>query len=55
MKALKEKRVVDKMVFYILYQGVDEAGFEKVAGAKTFKEVWGILQPLTRVSKELSK
>jgi division protein CdvB (Snf7/Vps24/ESCRT-III family) len=44
MKALKEKRVADKTTLYILYQGVDEAGFEKIAGATTSKEAWGILQ-----------
>jgi gag-polypeptide of LTR copia-type len=41
---LKEKKVADKTTLYILYQGVDEVGFEKVAEAITSKEVWGILQ-----------
>jgi hypothetical protein len=40
---LKEKKVADKTTLYILYQGVDEVGFEKVAEA-TSKEVWEILQ-----------
>jgi gag-polypeptide of LTR copia-type len=40
---LKEKKVADKTALYILYQGVDEVGFEKVAEA-TSKEVWEILQ-----------
>jgi hypothetical protein len=30
MKALKEKRVTDKMTLYILYQEVDETEFEKI-------------------------
>jgi hypothetical protein len=41
---LKEKKVADKMTLYILYQGVDEAGFEKVAEATTSKKAWRILQ-----------
>jgi division protein CdvB (Snf7/Vps24/ESCRT-III family) len=44
MKALKEKRVADKTALYILYQGVDEVGFEKIVGAITSKEAWRILQ-----------
>jgi gag-polypeptide of LTR copia-type len=43
MKALKEKRVADKTTIYILYQGVDETGFENVAEATTSKEAWRIL------------
>jgi gag-polypeptide of LTR copia-type len=41
---LKEKKVADKTALYILYQGVDEAEFKKVAEATTSKEAWGILQ-----------
>jgi hypothetical protein len=41
---LKEKKVADKTTLYILYQGEDEARFEKVAEAITSKETWGILQ-----------
>jgi Domain of unknown function (DUF4219) len=37
-KLLKEKKVADKTTLYILYQGVDEAGFEKVAEAITSKD-----------------
>jgi Ran GTPase-activating protein (RanGAP) involved in mRNA processing and transport len=40
---LKEKKVADKTALYILYQGVDEVGFEKVVEA-TSKEEWEILQ-----------
>jgi hypothetical protein len=42
-KAFKEKRVTDKTTFYILYQGIDEVGFEKIAGVTYTKEAWGIL------------
>ena len=44
LKALKENRMKDKTTLYTLYQGVDEAGFEKIAEAKTSKEAWEILQ-----------
>jgi Domain of unknown function (DUF4219) len=37
-KLLKEKKVADKTTLYILYQGVDEARFEKVAEAITSKD-----------------
>jgi ribosomal protein L19E len=37
LKLLKEKKVADKTTFYILYQGVDEDGFEKVAKITTSK------------------
>jgi hypothetical protein len=38
LKLLKEKKVANKTTLYILYQGVDEAGFEKVTEATTSKE-----------------
>jgi hypothetical protein len=41
---LNEKKVADKTTLYILYQGVDEVGFGKVAEATISKEAWGILQ-----------
>jgi hypothetical protein len=44
LNLLKKRKVADKMALYYLYQGVDEAGFEKITGATTSKEVWGILQ-----------
>jgi hypothetical protein len=40
LKLLKEKRVADKTALYILYQGVDEARFEKITGATSLKEAW---------------
>jgi hypothetical protein len=44
LKLFKEKKVANKTTLYILYQGVDEVGFEKVVGVTTSKEAWRILQ-----------
>jgi len=55
LKALKEKRMKDKTTLYILYQGVDEAGFEKIAGAKTSKEAWEILQTAYKGAERLKQ
>jgi hypothetical protein len=38
VKELKESRKKDKITLYLMYQTVDESGFEKIAGAKTSKE-----------------
>ncbi|XP_068498401.1 uncharacterized protein [Phaseolus vulgaris] len=43
-KALKEMRSKDKAALYMLYRAVDEAIFEKIAGASTSKEAWDILE-----------
>jgi gag-polypeptide of LTR copia-type/Domain of unknown function (DUF4219) len=48
VKLQKEKVVKDKAALYILYQAVDEAGFEKIAGAVTSKEAWETLQTAYR-------
>ena len=42
-KAIREQRKKDKKALFILYQGLDEATFEKVAEATTSKEAWDIL------------
>jgi hypothetical protein len=44
LNLLKEKKVADKTTLYILYQGIDEARFEKVAGTITSKDACEILQ-----------
>jgi len=44
LKVLKDARVKDKAALYILYQAVDESGFEKIANAKSSKEAWDILE-----------
>jgi hypothetical protein len=52
---LKEKNVADKTMLYILYQGVDEVGFEKVAGATTSKEAWRILQTTYKIVERVKQ
>jgi len=44
LKVLKDAHVKDKAALYILYQAVDESGFEKIAIAKSSKEAWDILE-----------
>ncbi|KAJ4756551.1 polyprotein [Rhynchospora pubera] len=44
LKVLKESRKKDKTALYIIYQAVDESGFEKIAGAQNSKEAWDILK-----------
>ncbi|GJV86209.1 hypothetical protein Tco_1530147 [Tanacetum coccineum] len=43
MKAWKEKYMKDKRALYLLFQSVDESGFEKITSATTAKEAWEIL------------
>nr|GEZ09314.1 hypothetical protein [Tanacetum cinerariifolium] len=40
LKAWKEKRIKDKTALYLLFQLVDDSGFEKIAEATTSKEAW---------------
>ncbi|KAK9147066.1 hypothetical protein Sjap_006969 [Stephania japonica] len=44
IKALKETRMKDKTALYLLFQAMDESGFEKIVGATTSKEAWDTLQ-----------
>jgi hypothetical protein len=44
VKDLKESRKKDKNALYMMYQVVDELGFEKIAGAKTSKEACETLE-----------
>jgi Domain of unknown function (DUF4219) len=43
IKALKETRMKEKTALYLLFQAVDESGFEKIAVAATSKEAWDTL------------
>ncbi|GJV58954.1 ribonuclease H-like domain-containing protein, partial [Tanacetum coccineum] len=52
LKVLKETRKKDKTTLYLLFKAVDESGFEKITGAKTFKEARDILE--RESSKELN-
>ena len=42
-KALREQKKKDSKVHFLLYQGLDESTFERVAEATTSKEAWEIL------------
>ncbi|GKC43682.1 hypothetical protein Tco_1061404, partial [Tanacetum coccineum] len=44
LKALKEKRMKAKTALYLLFQSVDESGFEKIVGASTAKQAWDMLE-----------
>jgi len=44
IKAQKERRAKDKSALFLLFQAVDESGFEKIAEARTSKEAWDTLE-----------
>ncbi|GJZ91814.1 retrovirus-related pol polyprotein from transposon TNT 1-94 [Tanacetum coccineum] len=44
LKALKDKRMKAKTTLYLLFQSVDESGFEKIVGASTAKQAWDTLE-----------
>ncbi|XP_071713513.1 uncharacterized protein [Rutidosis leptorrhynchoides] len=44
VKAYKDERKKDNAALFILFQSVEESGFEKIAGTKTAKEAWDMLE-----------
>ncbi|XP_020266633.1 uncharacterized protein LOC109842135 [Asparagus officinalis] len=49
-KALREQRKKDSKARFLLYQGLDESTFERVAEATTSKEAWEILATIYKGS-----
>ena len=47
-KALKEQRKKDSKARFLLYQGLDESTFERVAEATTSKKAWEILATICK-------
>ncbi|KAJ3701279.1 hypothetical protein LUZ61_004984 [Rhynchospora tenuis] len=43
-RILRENRKKDKTALYIIYQAVDESGFEKIASATSSHEAWNTLE-----------
>ncbi|KAJ4769831.1 polyprotein [Rhynchospora pubera] len=43
-RTLKENRKKDKTAHYIIYEAVDESGFEKIVGAPSSHEAWNTLE-----------
>ncbi|KAJ3691459.1 hypothetical protein LUZ61_020623 [Rhynchospora tenuis] len=43
-RILRENRKKDKTALYIIYQAVDESGFEKIAGVTSSHEAWNTLE-----------
>lgn len=46
--ALEKTQVKEKSALYLLYNAVDESGFEKIANAASSKEAWEILEVVHR-------
>nr|GEW92397.1 zinc finger, CCHC-type [Tanacetum cinerariifolium] len=44
LKAFKGERMKSKDTLYLLFQSVDESGFENIVGASTAKEAWDMLE-----------
>nr|GEY30883.1 retrovirus-related Pol polyprotein from transposon TNT 1-94 [Tanacetum cinerariifolium] len=44
LKALKEKHMKAKIALYLLFQSMDESGFEKIVGASTAKQAWDTME-----------
>ncbi|GJU66864.1 retrovirus-related pol polyprotein from transposon TNT 1-94 [Tanacetum coccineum] len=55
IKAWKEKHMKDKRALYLLFQSVDESGFEKITGATTEKEAWKTLEKVYKGAERVKK
>ncbi|XP_020259697.1 uncharacterized protein LOC109836244 [Asparagus officinalis] len=53
--SLRESRKRDKKALCLIYQGLDEDTFEKVAGAKTAKEAWEKLRTSYKGADQVKK
>ncbi|XP_058188114.1 uncharacterized protein LOC131304763 [Rhododendron vialii] len=52
---LRTERKKDCKAKSIIYQGLDEATFEIIASAKTFKEIWEMLQKTYRGADKVKR
>ena len=50
--ALKDSRKRDKKARYLIYQALDDDGFEKISSATSAKEVWEKLQTSYKRSRK---
>ena len=54
-KALREQRKKDSKTRFLLYQGLDESTFERVAEATKSKEAWEILATIYKGVKQVKQ
>ncbi|KAE8667942.1 hypothetical protein F3Y22_tig00112352pilonHSYRG00005 [Hibiscus syriacus] len=52
---LKDSRKRDKKALYLIYQALDDDGFEKISSANSSKEAWEKLQTSYKGSKQVKK
>ena len=53
--SLKDSRKRDKKALYLIYQALDDDGFEKISSAKSAKEAWNKLQTSCKGSEQVKK
>ena len=52
---LRDSRKRDKKALFLIYQALDDDGFEKISSATSAKEAWGKLQPSCKGSEQVKK